>query len=357
MQTYTRLHPPRPCALLSFLFNIHHNLIFYLFINLPYWELVVPPLYTIRFLSKQSRLWDPRTWKDTHPLLASEWELCHWSWSTWVTKPLTFPLIGLIKPEGESSCWQDATVYPLNHDILPNPTLPIPEVSLIHGGGRKGEEGRKPSLCHPLREGDCSCSFSKYLSITVYAPGNYVPRTQKNPASPLPKWSSQSWEQRGSDPFHSLIQPTEPRWARQMSRGCQECVGNKLFTFAVILSLLRIESAWKVVAMMILSHSDTFLNRGEMQYRKLNGSVGCPWSGETTRKVMAGCRQETWRCRWETNQEPLLKNSFLQLIPGLNLWVANDSSYCRALGHSGTVTGTWIHLIHLNLDYNKGCRY
>lgn len=135
VQTYTSLHPPSPRSLFSFLFNIRHHLKFYVFINLPYWEFVVPPLYTTRFLNKQSRLWDSWTWNDTHPLLASEWELCHQSRSTWVTKPLSFTLIELIKPEGGSSCWQEATVYPSNHDILPDPTLPIPEVFLIHSGG------------------------------------------------------------------------------------------------------------------------------------------------------------------------------------------------------------------------------
>lgn len=56
VRTYTSLHPPSPRSLFSFLFNIRHHLKFYVFINLPYWEFVVPPLYTTRFLNKQSRL-------------------------------------------------------------------------------------------------------------------------------------------------------------------------------------------------------------------------------------------------------------------------------------------------------------
>lgn len=131
-------------------------------------------------------------------------------------------------------------------------------------------------ISHPLRVGDCSCSFSKYLSITVYAPGSYVPRTQKNLTSPSPKWSSQSQEQRGSGSLCTRIQPTEPWWARQMSRCCQQFVGNKLFTFAIISSLFVIESSWKVVPMLTPSHSDLFLNREERKHRKLNRSVGRP---------------------------------------------------------------------------------
>ena len=137
-----------------------------------------------------------------------------------------------------------------------------------------GRGGRKPSLCNPPRLGDCSCSFSQYLSITVYAPVNYVPRTQKNPASPLPKWSSQSQEQRGRDSLHTLIQPTEPWRAWQMSRGCQQFVGNKLLTFVN-------EFICKWEWLEGCAYDDTFthwefLNLEKMKYRKLNVSVGMP---------------------------------------------------------------------------------
>ena len=36
MQNYTPPHSPNPCSLLSFSLDIHHHLIFYVFINLPY---------------------------------------------------------------------------------------------------------------------------------------------------------------------------------------------------------------------------------------------------------------------------------------------------------------------------------
>lgn len=33
---------------------------------------------------------------------------------------------------------------------------------------------------------------------------------------------------------------------------------------------------------------------------------------------------------------------------------ANDGCYCRVLGHSGTVTGTWVHLTHLIVTARRG---